>query len=168
MLASIFVLGGYDTLLRPERVVPMAEPVVARISALVPALPASTEQVVRINGAVQLLAGALLAAGRLPRLSACALAVSLVPTTLAGHRYWEAHDKQDRARERVQFLKNLSMLGGLVITAADTAGSPSLAWRGRHAAGTARRDVALAAKTARISAKAGAKTAKVSSRLQHS
>jgi len=168
MLASIFVLGGYDTLLRPERVVPMAEPVVARISALVPALPANTEQVVRINGAVQLLAGALLAAGRLPRLSACALAVSLVPTTLAGHRYWEAHDKQDRARERVQFLKNLSMLGGLMITAADTAGSPSLAWRGRHAAGTARRDVALAAKTARISAKAGAKTAKVSSRLQHS
>ncbi len=168
MLASIFVLGGYDTLLRPERVAPMAEPVVARISARVPALPANTEQVVRINGAVQLLAGALLAVGRLPRLSACALAVSLVPTTLAGHRYWETHDKQDRARERVQFLKNLSMLGGLIITAADTAGSPSLAWRGRHAAGTARRDVALAAKTARISAKAGAKTAKVSSRLQHS
>lgn len=62
------------------------------------------------------------------------LAGTLVPTTLAGHRYWEIEDKQERAQQRIHFLKNLTMLGGLLIAAADTGGNPSLAWRSRHAA----------------------------------
>ena len=82
--------------------------------------------------------------GRLPRLSALAIAATLVPTTLAGHRFWEAEDDKDRAQQRIHFLKNVSMFGGLLIAAGDTAGRPSLAWRGRHAAKTARREVALA------------------------
>lgn len=165
MLASIFAIQGFDTLCRPERVAPLAEPVVRQLAERVPPLPGETEQAVRINGAVQLVAGSLLAAGRLPRLSAVALAATLVPTTLAGHRFWEAEDKQERAQQRVQFLKNLSMLGGLMIAAADTAGSPSLAWRSRHAARSARRDMALAARTAKVSRKAGAKASRLSSRL---
>ena len=134
MLASIFVIQGYDTVLRPERVSAQAEPVVRPIADRVPAVPGQAEQAVRINGAVQVVAGSLLALGRLPRLSALAIAVTLVPTTLAGHRFWEAEDKQERAQQRIHFLKNLSMLGGLVIAAADTAGRPSLAWRSRRAA----------------------------------
>lgn len=161
MLASIFITQGFDTLFRPERVSPRAEPVVRRVAGRVPQVPGDTEQAVRINGAVQVVAGSLLALGRLPRLSALALAATLVPTTLAGHRFWEAQDKQEREQQRIAFSKNMSMLGGLLITAADTAGSPSLAWRGRHAARSARRDVALAARTARVSGKAGAKAGKV-------
>ncbi len=168
MLASIFVTQGFDTLFRPERVSPRAEPVVRRLAERVPQLPGDTEQAVRINGAVHLVAGSLLALGRLPRLSALALAATLVPTTMAGHRFWEAEDKQEREQQRVAFLKNMSMLGGLLITAADTAGSPSLAWRSRQVARSAsrdvhrtaraaRRDVALAARTAKLSGKAGAK-----------
>jgi uncharacterized membrane protein YphA (DoxX/SURF4 family) len=34
--------------------------------------------------------------GWFPRLSAAVLAGTLVPTTLAGHRYWEIEDKQER------------------------------------------------------------------------
>jgi putative oxidoreductase len=131
----------------------------------VPAVPSNTEQAVRINGAVQLVAGSLLALGRLPRLSALAIAATLVPTTIAGHRFWEAGDDKDRAQQRIHFLKNLSMLGGLLIAAGDTAGRPSLAWRSQHAARAARRDVSLATRTAKLSGKAGAKAGRPSSRL---
>ena len=72
--------------------------------------------------------------GWFPRLSAAVLGGTLVPTTLAGHRYWEIEDKQERAQQRIHFLKNLTMLGGLLIAAADTGGNPSLAWRSRPAA----------------------------------
>lgn len=156
MLASIFIVQGYDTLRRPERVAQRAEKVVGPLKERIDALPDDTEQLVRINGGVQLVAGTLLAMGRFPRLSALALAATLVPTTLAGHPYWETKDDQERAQQRIHFLKNLSMFGGLLIAAGDTAGNPSLAWRGRHAVKSMRHEVALATK----SAKAQAKTAK--------
>ena len=129
MLASIFVIQGFDNLRRPERVAAEAEPVARLIAERVPVLSGKPEQAVRINGAVQVAAGTLLALGRWPRLSALAIAATLVPTTLAGHRFWEAEDKEDQASQRVHFLKNVSMFGGLLIAAADTAGSPSIAWR---------------------------------------
>ncbi|MGI8450936.1 MAG: DoxX family protein [Streptosporangiaceae bacterium] len=160
MLASIFIVQGYDTLRRPERVAPHAEKVVGPLKARVDALPDNTEQLVRINGGVQLVAGSLLAIGRFPRLSALALAATLVPTTLAGHPYWEAEDDKERAQQRIHFLKNLTMLGGLLIAAADTEGNPSLAWRSRHAVQAARHDVSLATRTGKAGAKVGATVGK--------
>ena len=157
MLASIFIIQGYDTLRRPERVAPRAEKVVGPLKERVDALPDDTEQLIRINGGIQLVAGSLLAIGRFPRLSALALAATLVPTTLAGHPYWEAKDDQERAQQRIHFLKNLTMLGGLLIAAADTEGKPSLAWQSRHAVHAVRHDVSLATRTAKASGKAGAK-----------
>jgi putative oxidoreductase len=169
MLASIFVIQGYDTFRRPERVAPRAEPVVSLLAERVPAVPAKTEQAVRINGAVQMTAGTLLALGRFPRLSALALAATLVPTTAAGHRFWEEEEEADQAQQRIHFLKNLSMLGGLLIAAADTAGNPSLAWRLRHAAGhtrhaarTARREASLATRTTKASGKAARRASQLS------
>jgi uncharacterized membrane protein YphA (DoxX/SURF4 family) len=167
MLGSIFVIQGYETWRRPERVTPAAEPVVRPVRDRVPGVPSETEQAVRLNGAVQAVAGSMLAAGWFPRLSALALAGTLVPTTLAGHRFWEVADKQERAQQRIHFLKNLTMMGGLLIAAADTGGSPSLAWRGRHAARTARREASLVTKTARVTGKAAARTGKASSRVSN-
>jgi uncharacterized membrane protein YphA (DoxX/SURF4 family) len=165
MLASIFAIQGYDTMLHPERVAAKAHPVVRPLADRFPGVPEKTEDAVRLNGAVQFTAGSLLAMGMLPRLSALAIAATLVPTTVAGHRFWEAEDKQERTQQRIHFLKNLAILGGLLITAADTAGQPSLAWRSRHAAHSARREVALAAKAARLSGKAGSKAGQLRSRL---
>ena len=165
MLASIFTIQGYNTLRHPERVASAAEPVVRPLAERLPAVPNQTEHAVRLNGAIQLAAGSLLAMGRWPRLAALAIAATLVPTTLAGHRYWEVEDEQERAQQRIHFLKNTAMLGGLLIAAADTAGQPSLAWRGRHAAKSARHDVALATKTAKVSGKAGARAARVRDKL---
>jgi uncharacterized membrane protein YphA (DoxX/SURF4 family) len=157
MLASTFVVAGLNTLRDPGRVAPKAEPVVRPIADRVSIVPDRTEQAVRLNAAVQVVAGSLLALGRLPRLSALAIAATLVPTTYAGHRFWEVDDKQERAQQRAHFLKNLSMFGGLLLAAADTAGNPSLAWRSRHAVKSARHDVALARRAAKASGQAGRK-----------
>lgn len=165
MLASIFTIQGYNTLRHPERVASAAEPVVRSLAERLPVVPDQTEQAVRLNGAIQLAAGSLLAMGRWPRLSALAIAATLVPTTLAEHRFWEAQDEQERAQQRIHFLKNLAMLGGLLIAAADTAGQPSLAWRGRHAARSARRDATLATRTAKVSGRAGARAARLRDKL---
>jgi putative oxidoreductase len=165
MLASIFIIQGYDTMRNPDRVVKKAEPVVRPIASRVSVVPDDTEQAVRLNGTVQLVAGTLLAIGWLPRLSALALAGTLVPTTVAGHRFWDADNDEERAMQRIQFLKNLCMFGGLLIAAGDTAGRPSLAWRTRHAVHEARRDVARTAKAARVSGKAAATATKLKARL---
>jgi putative oxidoreductase len=169
MVAAIYIVQGIDSLLHPDTKAPAAEKVVRPLAERVPAVPDQVEQAVRLNGAVQVLAGSLLAIGKFPRLSAAALAASLVPTTAAGHRFWESGDKQERAQQQIHFLKNLSMLGGLLIAAGDTAGNPSLAWRGRHAAKLAKREAALAAKTAAaeaqtVTARAQAKAAKAAAK----
>jgi uncharacterized membrane protein YphA (DoxX/SURF4 family) len=155
MMASIFVLQGFDTFRHPEKVAPRAEAVVRPLADRFTAVPAKTEDAVRLNGAVQMVAGTLLALGRFPRLSALALAATLVPTTAAGHRFWEAEEDTDRLQQRIHFLKNLSMLGGLLTAAADTAGRPSLAWRARHGAKTARREASQVTRTAKAAGKAG-------------
>ena len=159
-LATMFVTGGLDSFRRPETKVPAADPIAPRIAEKLPYLPEDTESLVRINGAAQVVAGLMLATGRFPRLSSAVLAGSLVPTTLAGHRFWEEQDETRRAQQRIHFFKNLSMLGGLMLAAVDTEGRPGLAWRAQHAAHhaavgtgrttrTARREARLAARTAR-------------------
>jgi putative oxidoreductase len=165
MLASIFIVQGYQTLRHPEQVAKQAEPVVNSLAGWVDFVPDDTEQAVRISGAVQLAAGALLAVGWLPRTSALAIALTLVPTTAAGHRFWEEADPERRAQQRIHFLKNLSMLGGLLIAAGDTAGKPSAVWRGRAGVRTARREFSSAAKVARVSGRTGMKAGQLRARL---
>ncbi|MGA4956390.1 DoxX family protein [Streptomyces lavendulocolor] len=133
LLASAFLTGGLRTLRDPKSVAPVAEPVTGPLSARIPALPDDPAKLVRLNAAVQVGGGVLFATGRFPRLSALALAAGLVPTTLAAHAYWTAEDPEERERLRIDFYKNLSLLGGLLIAAADTHGKPSLAHRVKNA-----------------------------------
>jgi uncharacterized membrane protein YphA (DoxX/SURF4 family) len=92
--------------------------VLAAIRQRVP-LPADDELVVRGNAAVMVVGGTLLALGKAPRLSALALAASLVPTSVAGHRYWAIEDPAARKQQRIQFHKNLAMIGGLLFAILD-------------------------------------------------
>ncbi|MGC9499448.1 DoxX family protein [Streptomyces sp. WG7] len=165
MLASMFVAGGLQSLRRPEEVAPAAEPVVRPVADRVAVLPDRTEQLVRLNGAVHVVGGVMLGLGRCPRAASLALAATLVPTTLAAHRYWEAEDPSDRAQQRVHFLKNLSMMGGLLIAADDTGGAPSLLWRGRHAARDLRHDARLVRRSMRAAAGPAAAAGGVRARL---
>ncbi len=76
------------------------------------------ELAVKVNGAAMTLGGAALALNLLPRPAAVGLAASLVPTTLAGHPFWKAADPGTRASQRIQFLKNVGLIGGLLAVAA--------------------------------------------------
>ncbi len=110
----MFVYGGLDAFRNPGGKVARAEKVAPEVAGLV-GIDADTEQLVQFNGVVQVAAGITLALGIFPRLSALALAGSLVPTTLAGHRFWEAEDDAARSQQTTQFLKNAGMLGGLLL-----------------------------------------------------
>ena len=44
MLASIYIIQGYQTLSRPEKVSELAEPVVKPVAERVPIVPGETEQ----------------------------------------------------------------------------------------------------------------------------
>lgn len=110
------------------------------------------ETYVRVNGAVQVGAGILLAFGRVPRLASAALAASLIPTTFAGHRFWEA-EGDERKAQQLQFAKNMSLLGGLVLAATDTGRAPTVGWRIAHR-GDRSRTAAIAAHAAATDAKA--------------
>ena len=114
--APIFIIGGYSALTNPGGRVEMAAPTLDRIREYVPALPDDNELLVRINGGIQLAAGTTLLLGIKPRLSALALAGSLIPTTIAGHAFWEDEEPQATA-QKMQFAKNLAALGGLMLIA---------------------------------------------------
>ena len=114
LLASMFVYAGLDAFRNPAGKVPRAEKVAPDIADAV-GIDADTEQLVQFNGAVQVAAGVTLALGIFPRLSALALAGTLIPTTLAGHRFWEEEDEAARTQQTMQFLKNAAMFGGLLL-----------------------------------------------------
>ncbi|MFI7674989.1 DoxX family protein [Actinophytocola sp. NPDC049390] len=154
MLAAVFVSGGINTLRNPKPRVETAGPAVDKVAnrvrgripdramdrvpdKVVDKVPTDTESLVKINAAAQVGAGIMLGIGRFPRLAALVLAGSTVPTTLAGHAFWEKSDPAERAHQQVQFLKNMGLVGGLLLAAADTGGKPSAAWRAKHAARSA-------------------------------
>ena len=124
LTGSTYILLGFDALRAPGGRVDQAAPVLATIRRAVP-LPEDDELVVRGNAAVQVVCGAMLVMGRAPRLAALALAASLVPTTFAGHSYWALEDEATRKVQRIQFHKNMAMIGGLLFAALDEPRAPS-------------------------------------------
>ena len=133
LLASIFVVGGLDALRHPAGKAKKASFVTEPLHESVPATAeVETETLVRINGGVQVVAGVLLATGRFRRVASLILMGSLVPTTYAGHRFWEETDEAARAQQEMHFVKNLGLLGGLILAAVDTEGQPSLSWRAKR------------------------------------
>ncbi|MEJ7635210.1 DoxX family protein [Aeromicrobium sp.] len=119
MLASMFVYGGAQALKDPGPRAAKAQPAADLIKKFAPELPVNGSNLTRLNGAAQLAGGLALATGRFPRLAAFALAATLPPTTLAGHQYWNETDPGARANQRIHFLKNVSMTGGLLMATLD-------------------------------------------------
>ncbi|HEY1574986.1 MAG TPA: DoxX family protein [Pseudonocardiaceae bacterium] len=123
LLASVFVVSGIDILRNPEGRIKVATPFLQSAmekvgDSLPDGVPTDPETLVRISAGVKLLAGIGLALGKFPRLSALVLALDLVPTTLAAHSYWEHEDPTARGAQRTHFLKNVGLIGGLLIAAA--------------------------------------------------
>ena len=177
MLGTLFISSGLRTLTNPEGVLDRSRRVTQRIAPALEAadLPADPKTLVRVNSAVQLVGGMLLASGHFTRPAAFALAGSMVPTTLAGHPFWTEPDPKRRHAERIQFSKNLALIGGLLLAAVDTQGRPGLSWRASHAAHRtgalahqAQRSVRRAARTTKREAKLAVKAASVGRHLPSS
>ncbi|MFF3867887.1 DoxX family protein [Micromonospora sp. NPDC001898] len=168
MLSGVFVVSGARNLQNPGRLVPAAKPVTDRVGPLIqqvsPRIPTDTETLVRINSATQLIGGLMLATGKFTRPVALVLAGTLVPTTVAGHPFWQG-EPAERAQHQTQFMKNLGLLGGLLLAAADTEGKPGLRWRAGHRIGHSRRSVQRAVRTARREARIAVRSAATARRL---
>ncbi len=118
LTGSTYAVLGLDAVRTPGARVGMAGPTLAAMRRVLP-LPFDDEMLVRGNAAVQAAAGSLLAVGVLPRAAALVLVGSLVPTTIAGHAFWSVDEQPARTMQRVQFQKNLAMIGGLLFAALD-------------------------------------------------
>lgn len=139
MLASMFVAGGTMALRKPDALAAKARPVADVLRRVAPQVRLSPRGLVRLNGAVQVAAGTALATGHLPRTSALALAATLPATTVSGHPFWNETDPVARRNQRIHFLKNLSLMGGLLLSTLDPEPhKPWLGARARHAAVGAR------------------------------
>jgi uncharacterized membrane protein YphA (DoxX/SURF4 family) len=167
MLASYFVAAGIKAIRDPESLVPAAEPLVDRVVPLVKEytpeqvagyVPENTVTLVRINGIAQVVGGAALATGKGRRLGALLLAGSLIPSTIAKHPFWTVQDPEERAQDRNHFLKNVSLLGGVLLASQDTEGKPSLAWRAQKGGES------IAKETRRASKKLSKSTSKAAGR----
>ena len=119
MLASMFVYGGAMALKSPGPRAAKAQPVADLIKRMAPDLPVNGANLTRVSGGVQVIAGAALATGHFPRLAALVLASTLPPTTVVGHAYWNEDDPAAKANQRIHFLKNVSMTGGLLMATLD-------------------------------------------------
>ena len=104
LMAGIFIHGGWAAFKEPAGRAQKA----AKLGFPEP------ELAVKANGLTMVVAGTALGIGIKPKLAAVALAGSLVPTTLAGHPFWEEKTPEARNTQLTQFLKNLGLMGGLL------------------------------------------------------
>jgi len=108
-LSSIFITGGSQAFLVPGN----------RVKTVAKAGLPEPEMMVVINGAVMVIGGTLLALDIAPKLTASALIGSLVPTTLVGHAFWKEESEAACKAQQTQFMKNLSLIGGLLLVLAE-------------------------------------------------
>lgn len=180
LFASWFLSEGVDALRRPAAHVPAARGAVERLAGAVPrgalggALDAyrhpsdaQLTTVVRAHGGATALAALLLATGRAPRAAALTLAALTLPLAAADAPASRKHSgqlsDQEKQERRTRFLRGLSLTGGALIVAADTAGRPSMRWRVEHARATRAAAARATAAAATASAARKAATTKLAS-----
>jgi uncharacterized membrane protein YphA (DoxX/SURF4 family) len=105
LLGSMFIFGGANVFAEPG----------GRVTKVEDAGIPQARQATILNAAIMVVAGTALAAGLLPKFAALLLVGTLIPTTYVGHPYWKEENPVSRANQQTQFLKNTSMLGGLLL-----------------------------------------------------
>lgn len=137
MLSTVFVVQGIESLLNTPRASEAVRPTLEGLQKLPepvgPRIPDNAKVVARVNGAIQVVAAVCLATGRMPRVAAATLAATVIPANLGDHMFWDDADPAEKKRKRRDFATDVSLVGALIVASADTAGKPSLGWRGRRA-----------------------------------
>ena len=160
MLAAMFVVGGLDQLKHPSRKTDTAAPLLEKVAPMF-GLPDDPELLVRANGAAMVGAGSLLALGKPPPHRLHGARGDPGAHHPGGHAYWAQQDPQVRAQQRTQFLKNLGLLGGLLLAAVDTEGRPGLAYRAHMVNDSAHRTARQTRREAKHLAHSAAREAKL-------
>ncbi|MFZ2511201.1 MAG: DoxX family membrane protein [Gordonia sp. (in: high G+C Gram-positive bacteria)] len=155
LLATAFIASGADLLRAKPAVAATVQPMVDTGRQALPdqisgKLPANASTAMRVAGVVQVGGGILLATGKAPRLASAALATTLIPVTVYDGAFWTETDPVRREARKVGLIKNVGLLGGVLIATADTEGKPSAAWRAQHAVAEAQFAANIAAKEASL------------------
>lgn len=109
LLSGIFVVAGWQAFTEPGGRADKAEAL---------GLP-EPDLLVKVNGLTMVAGGTALALGIKPKLTALVLVGTLIPTTLAGHPFWDETDPAQRNQQLIQALKNVGLMGGLLMILAD-------------------------------------------------
>jgi putative oxidoreductase len=107
LLGSIFVLSGFQKLMGFSGLV-------TSIAGKGLPLP---EVLAVVTIAIELGAGLLLVAGWKARWAALLIFLFIIPVSLTFHNFWTMEGAQ-AAMNKVQFLKNVSIMGGMLLVAA--------------------------------------------------
>lgn len=169
LLAAPLIQSGVEVARHPGPHAEAAKPVLKQVSGPL-RLPNDPVMVVRAAGAVTAVAGGLLAAGRLPRLSALAI-VATAPVVQPVEPFWKEKDPELRRTKQATFVKTLGLIGGALLATVDTEGKPSVAYRGRKARKAAaaaihdaREEASESVTNARVSSQKAAQSAKKSAK----
>lgn len=142
LIASGFVFSGVDRLKNAGKTAPQLKPVLAGVTKVVPSAAGitSNEKLVgQVLGATQIGAALLLGIGRFSRVAALLLTVTATVNTLVDYRSADASTPEGKKQRRATLLKNLSLVGAVLLATVDTNGRPGLAWRAEHYAMDAKR-----------------------------
>ncbi|AZZ41901.1 DoxX family membrane protein [Acidipropionibacterium jensenii] len=118
LLSTTFISGGIGELQNADKLAPALDAAREKLPAGLreAAGQVDSETLVKLDGIVMAAAGAGVALGILPRLSAAVLAAQMVPVTVVGHRFWEK-EGEERQGNKIHFFKNASLAGGLLLIA---------------------------------------------------
>ena len=121
LLASWFIYGGVESIIDPEhraaRSGKLVEPALKEVG--LDEVP--TSLLVQVHGVATVAAATALAFSKTPKTSATALGLLAAVTAVAGRPFWLEEPGHAREAGREAFLKNISLLGGVMIAA--TAGN---------------------------------------------
>jgi putative oxidoreductase len=107
LLALIFLINGFGII----------DPSVSIHDMVAGGIPAQLAPALSMGGRIlEIVAGVGLALGLYPGICAAALIAFLIPATLIGHPFWIAPSQLFQV-QLINFLKNLSTIGGLLLIA---------------------------------------------------
>ncbi len=108
-LSGIFISGGAQAFIDPG----------GRVNKVAEVGIPGPQQAVELNGALMVIGGTMLALDIAPKLGTLILLGTIVPTTVVGHAFWKEESSTGRKNQQIQFLKNLGLLGGLLLVLAE-------------------------------------------------
>ncbi len=140
MLASFFVVTGVKSALKPDQFVDGADPIAQRFVPLAQRvapptvsnyIPEDTRSLVRYTGIAQVIGGLGLATGIGRRGCSTLLSATMVPHVLAS-RAPQGATAEQRSAARSIMLRNIALLGAVLIASRDTQGRPGIGWRAQQ------------------------------------